>query len=172
MIHWVHKLSGRVRRLAATAAEELSPAGRPGRESALTNCPACRREAEAYRRVAAALRRSPRVGLTAAEATAFLPEVNRRIDLGRAGSSKHLRPGLREMLWDHPRLSLASACTAALLLVGLALAQMQMWSVSRTTSLNGVEVVSVDVDENASVMVFQAPGSALKVIWVFEDSAS
>ena len=41
-----------------------------------------------------------------------------------------------------------------------------------TSNASGVEVVSVDVNEDASVMVFQAPGSALKVIWVFEGSSS
>jgi hypothetical protein len=46
-----------------------------------------------------------------------------------------------------------------------------MWGLSGTAGLNGVEIVSVDVSEDASVMVFQAPGSALKIIWVFEDSS-
>ena len=109
------------------------------------------------------------MGLTAEEAAAFVPEVNRRIDQGRGVSPRPARPGLREVVWDHPRLSVASAFTAILLLIGLTLSQVQMWGLSGSTGRNGVEIISVDVDEDASVMVFQPPGTALKVIWVFED---
>jgi hypothetical protein len=68
--------------------------------------------------------------LTANEAAAFLPEVNRRIDQGRAVAARPVRPGLREVVWDHPRLSLASACTAILVIIGLTLSQVQMWGLS------------------------------------------
>jgi hypothetical protein len=122
--------------------------------------------------MSSALRQSSRVGLTPEEAAAFLTEVNRRIDHGQARAARPTRLGLREILWDHPRLSLASAFTGALLILGLALSQLPMWGVFVTSGASGVEVVSVDVNEDASVMVFQAPGSALKVIWVFEDSSS
>lgn len=172
MPHWIHRLLGRGRRLAAYAAGELPPADGSRLESTLANCLACRREVEAYRLVYATLRQSSRANLTAEEAAAFLPEVDRRIDRGRARASRPVRPGLREILWDHPRLSLASAFAGALLVLGLTLGQLQLWSPFAMNGTNGVEVVSVDVDEDASVMVFQAPGSGLKVIWIFEDSSS
>ncbi len=135
-------------------------------------CPACRRTVEGYRRATAILRGAPRVGLTAEEAAAFLPEVNRRIDQGRVAVARPVRPRLREVVWDHPRLSLASAFAALLLIIGLTLAEVQMWGLSGTGGRNGVEIISVDVDENASVMVFQPPGIPLKVIWVFEDTST
>jgi anti-sigma factor RsiW len=169
LTHRLHMFGTQGTRLVAYAAGELPVAERPRLEARLATCRACRREVEFYRRVIAALRETPRVGLPAAEAAAFLPGVNRRIDQGRAGAMRRARPGLRELLWDHPRLSLASVLTAALLVVGLTLSQLQLWG---TTGLNGVEVVSVDVDEDASVLVFQIPGTALKVIWVFEDTSS
>lgn len=158
--------------MAAYAAGELPPAERTRLASVVATCPACRREVEAYQRVTAALRGVPRMGLTAKEAAIFLPEVNRRIDQGRPVEARRVRPGLREVMWDHPRLSLASAFTAILLIIGLTLSQMQMWGLSGTTGRNGVEVLSVDVEEDASVMVFQLPGTSLKVIWVFEDTST
>lgn len=163
-MHWLHALLGRERDLASYAAEELPPA--------VAECPACRREAEVYRRATAVLRSAPSVGLSAEEAAAFLPEVNRRIDQGRRVGARPTRPGLREIVWDHPRLTLASAFTAALLVIGLTLSQVQMWGLSGSAARNGVEIVSVDVAEDASVMVFQPPGSSLKIIWVFEDPSS
>jgi len=169
LTHWLHMLGKQGTRLAAYAVGELPVAERPRLEARLATCRACRREVESYRRVIAALRETPRVGLSAEEAAAFLPGVNRRIGQGRARVKRGARPGLREILWDHPRLSLASAATAVLLLVGLTLSQWQLWG---TTGLNGVDVMSVDVDEDASVLVFQIPGTALKVIWVFDDTSS
>jgi hypothetical protein len=114
----------------------------------------------------------PAASLTAEEASAFLPEVIRRIEQGRAIATRPVRPRLREVMWDHPRLSLASAFTAILLIIGLTLSQMQMWGLSGTTRRNGVEIISVDVDEDAAVMVFQPPGASLKVIWVFENTST
>jgi hypothetical protein len=38
--------------------------------------------------------------------------------------------------------------------------------------VNAVDGVSVDVDEDASVLVVQIPGTALKVIWAFDDTSS
>ena len=169
MTHWLHRLGGRGRRLAAYAAGDLPPAERPRVDAELAACPICRREAEASRLVWLVLRKSSRVNLTAEEAAAFLPEVNRRIDDDRAQATRPTRPGLREILWDHPRLGLASAFATVLMIVGLTLTQ---WGPFVATSGNGVEVVSVDVGEDASVMVFQAPGTSLKVIWVFDDSSS
>jgi anti-sigma factor RsiW len=170
--HWLHTLGGEGRRLAAYAADDLPPAERARLALVVEACPACRRKVEAYQLATAALRGLPRVGLTAREAAAFLPEVNRRIDQGRSVAARPVRPGLREVVWDHPRLSLASACTAILLLIGLTLSQVQMWGLSGTAGRNGVEIISVDVDEDASVMVFQPPGTSLKIIWVFEDSST
>lgn len=169
--HWLHTLGGGGRRLASYAAGELSPAERDRVASVVDACPACRRTVDVYLRATAALRGLPRAGLTADEAAAFLPEVNRRIDQGRAIAPRPVRPGLREVVWDHPRLSLASAFTAILLLIGLTLSQVQMWGLSGTPGRNGVEIISVDVDEDVSVLVFQPPGTSLKVIWVFEDSS-
>ena len=171
-MHWLHRLGGRTRRLAAYAAGELPPGERVRLESAVAECASCRREAEVHRRVRAALRGAPSVRLSAEEAAAFLPGVNRRIDGGKAVATHPARPGLREVVSDHPRLTLASAFTAALLVIGLTLSQMQMWGLPGPTGRNGVEIVSVDVAEDASVMVFQPPGSALKIIWVFEDPSS
>lgn len=170
--HWLHTLGGRGRRLAAYAAGELPPADRDRVASAVQACPACRRTVEAYRQASAALRGLPRAALTAGEAARFLPEVNRRIDQNRSGAPRPVRPGLREVMWDHPRLSLASAFTAILLLIGLTLSQVQMWGLSGTPGRNGVEIISVDVDEDVSVLVFQPPGTSLKVIWVFEDNST
>ena len=170
--HWLHTLRGYERRLAAYAADELRPAERARVAFVVETCPACRRKVETYQRATAALRGSPRVGLTANEAAAFLREVNRRIDHGRAVAARPVRPGLREVVWDHPRLSLASAFTAILLIIGLTLTQVHMWGLAGTAGRNGVEIISVDVDEDASVMVFLPPGTALKIIWVFEDTST
>jgi anti-sigma factor RsiW len=169
LTHRLHILGKQGERLAAYAAGELPVAERPRLEARLATCRFCRRDVESYRRVSAALREKPRVRLSAEEAAAFLPGVNRRIDQGRVGAQRGARPGLRELFWDHPRLSLASAITAVLLVAGLTLSQLQLWG---TTGVNGVDVVSVDVDEDASVLVFQIPGTALKVIWVFDDTSS
>jgi len=171
-MHWLHILGGRTRHLAAYAAGEVPPAQRARLASTVAGCPSCRREVKGYRRVSAALRGAPGVRLRTEEAAAFLPEVNRRIDGGKAVAARPARPGLREVMWDHPRLSVVSAFTAVLLVVGLTLSQLQMWNLSGTAGRNGVEVVSVDVNEDASVMVFQPPGSLLKIIWVFEDTSS
>jgi anti-sigma factor RsiW len=170
--HWLHTLGSRGRRLAAYAAGELSPADRDRVAPVVQECPACRRTVEAYRRASATLRDLPRVALTADEAAAFLPEVNRRIDQGRADAPRPVRPGLREVMWDHPRLSLASAFTAVLLLIGLTFSQVQMWGLPGNAGRNGVEILSVDVEEDVSVLVFQPPGTSLKVIWVFDDSST
>lgn len=170
-MHWLHIRGRRGKWLPAYAAGELPPAEEARVASAVATCAACQREVEAYRRATAALRATSWARLTATEAAAFLPAVNRRIDEGRATRPQPSRPGLREVLWDHPRLSLASAVAMIALIVGLTLSQWQMWGLSGTAGLNGVEIVSVDVSEDASVMVFQAPGSALKIIWVFEDSS-
>jgi anti-sigma factor RsiW len=169
LTHRLHMLGKQGTRLAAYAAGELPVAERPRFEARLATCRSCRRDVESYRRVSAALRETPRVRLSAEEAAAFLPEVNRRIDQGRVGAKRDARPGLRELFWDHPRLSLASALMAVLLVAGLTLSQLQLWG---TTGVNAVDVVSVDVDEDASVLVFQIPGTALKVIWAFDDTSS
>ena len=170
--HWLHKTGGRGRRLAAYAAGELSGAERVRTESALAGCPGCRREVEAYRLVARALQATPRVSLTAAEAQAFWPGVEKRIAAGARPRRLPARPALREMLWDHPRLGLASAAAAAVLVLGVTLSQMSGWLYWGTSPPNGVEVVSVEPGGDAPVMLFQAPGSSLKVIWVFEERPS
>src|SRR5574341_270145 len=135
MRHWFHMAIGRGRRLAAYAAAELSPPERARVDADMRSCAACRREVEAYRRVSSTLRTQPRA-----------------------------RPALRELFWDHPRLSVASAVAAVILVLGVTLGQMEVWSPWAPTLLNGVEVISIEADEDAPVMVFQAPGSSLKVI--------
>jgi hypothetical protein len=67
---------------------------------------------------------------------------------------------------------MASAAAAIVLVVGLTLDQMGLWAPRAPAGPNGVEVVSVEAGGEASVMVFQAPGSSLKVIWVFEKPSS
>jgi anti-sigma factor RsiW len=167
MAHWLHRLAGCGRLLAAYVAGELPPAERARAESRLRDCPTCRREAAAYRLAIGTLRQAPAVTLTADEAARFWPDVARRIAHGEDAKARRPRPGLREMLWDHPRLSLASAATAAVFLAAVTLGQLGLWG-AWTTGPNGVEVISVDVEEDASVMVFELPGSLLKVIWVLE----
>ena len=171
-MHWWHTRGRRGKRLFAYAAADLPPAEQARVETLVATCAACQREVEIYRRATAALRTTSGVRLTTAEAAAFLPAVNRRIDFGRAGRPRLVRPGLRELLLDYPRLSAASALAMVVFVIGLTLSQWQMWGLSGTAGRNGVEVVSVDVTEDASVMVFQVPGSSLKIIWVFEDSSA
>lgn len=167
-MHWLHTGMGRGRRLAAYAAGELSPADRARMEADLATCPACRQEVEAYRLVSEALRRFPRVALAPEQAAALWPAVERRILQGTIREFQRSRPTLRELFWDHPRLSLASAGAAVVLVLGLTVGQMQIWAPRPSARPNGVEVVSVEAGDDASVMVFQEPGSSLKVIWVFE----
>jgi anti-sigma factor RsiW len=163
-------MTGRGRRLAAHAAGELPTVLRDRVEADLSRCPGCRREVEAYRLVSRALRSTARAVLAPGEASAFWPGVERRIGRGAdAGASRPARPALGELFRDHPRLSLASAAAAVLLVLGLALDPWEVWGPRARP--NGVEVISVEAGDDASVMVFQAPGSKLKVIWVFEKSS-
>lgn len=157
---------GRARRLALYAAGELSPTDRARVETALESCPACRREVEAYGLISRALRTSARVALTPGEASAFWPAVEDRIRRGAVALSRPARPRFHELVWDHPRLSLVSAVAVVVLVVGLTLGQINIWGPAAWP--NGVEVISVEAGDDAPVMVFQAPGSSLKVIWVFE----
>lgn len=170
MRHWFHMAMGGRRRLAAFAAGELPSVFRDRLEADLLRCPACRREVKAYRLVSKALRSSARAALAPDEAAAFWPGVEDRIRRGAFTQAKPTRPALRELFWDHPRLSLASAAAAALLVVGLTLGQMELWG--PPVRPNGVEVLSVEAGQDTSLMVFQAPGSPLKVIWVFEKPSS
>lgn len=171
MKHWLHRAMGRGRRLAAYAAGELPTVFRDRVEADLSRCGGCRRDVEAYRAVSGALRRTARAALAPEEAAAFWPGVERRIQRGAAAApGRPARPALRELFWDHPRLSLASAGAAAILVLGLTLVQLDVWGPSGHP--NGVEVLSVEAGDDASVMVFQAPGSGLKVIWVFEKPSS
>ena len=172
-MHWFHRTVGRGQRLAAYAADELPPADRARVEAEILTCPACRREVEAYRLVSGTLRTSERAALAPDQAASFLSGVERRIQRGPdAAPTRPARPALRELFWDHPRLSLASAAGAVILVLGLTLGQMEVWVPRPASVSNGVEVVSVEAGEDASVMIFQAPGSALKVIWVFEKPSS
>ena len=170
MSHWVHRSIGRGRRLAAYAADELPPADRASLEAQLLACHACRRDVEAYRLVSGTLRSWPRVALATDQSGAFWSGVERRTLRGAGLPARPARPALREIIWDHPRLSLASAAAAVVLVVGFTLGQIGVWG--PTTGMNGVEVVSVEAGDDESVMVFQAPGSSLKVIWVFEKPSS
>jgi anti-sigma factor RsiW len=166
MTHRLHVAMGRGRRLAAFASDELLAADRRRLEAELLRCPACRREVEAYRLLSGTLHKSPRASLTPEEASVFWPRVEARLQLGSPGTIRPARPGLREMFWDHPRLSLVSAVAAVILVLGLTLGPMGLLSPSVVP--NGVEVLSVEAGDDASVMVYQVPGSRLKVIWVFE----
>jgi anti-sigma factor RsiW len=166
MTHWLHLAMGRGRWLAAYAANELPSVVRDRVEADLLGCPACRREVEAYRLVSRTLQRSARAVLSPEEAAAFWPGLERRIRRGTVATDHPARPALRELLWDHPRLSLASAVAAVILALGLTLGPMELWGPGVVP--NGVEVLSVEAGDDTPVMVFQAPGSELKVIWVFE----
>ncbi len=172
MRHWFHMAMGRGRRLAAYAAAELSPPERARVEADMRSCAACRREVEAYRRVSNTLRTQPRVRLAPEQAATFWAGVERRIRPDTTAPPRPARPALRELFWDHPRLSLASGVAAVILVLGVTLGQMEVWSPWAPTLLNGVEVISIEAGEDAPVMVFQAPGSSLKVIWVFEKPTS
>jgi anti-sigma factor RsiW len=168
MMHWLHIFTRRVRMLAAYAAGELPESKRSRVEAALATCAGCRREVEAFRLVSSTLRASGRIALDAREAAAFWPAVERRICPGAdVAQRRRAYPSLRELFWDHPRLSLASAAAAVVLALGLTLGQSGLWSARPPAVPNGVEVVSVEAGGETSVMVFQAPGSSIKVIWVF-----
>ena len=169
--HWFHKVAGRTRRLIAYASAEGDLVDQGRMRALLTACPDCRREVEAYRLLSAALRASPRAELTLEEAAAFWPNVSRRIQRGTTPAARPVRPTFREVFWDHPRLSLASAAAVTVLVLGLTLGPKIGWGPGSPGS-SGAEVVSVEAGENASVMLFQAPGSSLKVIWVFETPSS
>jgi anti-sigma factor RsiW len=171
-MHWFHMAMGRGRQLAAYAANELSPEDRSRLETVLAACPACRGEVEAYRLISTTLQTSAPAALSPHEAATFWSGVERRIQQGVAARVRPARPALREFFWDHPRLSLASAAAAVVLVLGLTLNQLEVWGPWSPVGPNGVEVVSVEAGEDASVMVFQAPGSSLKVIWVFEKPSS
>ena len=168
MPHWIHTTMGRGRRLAAYAAGELPASARARVEADLAACPACRREAKAFRLVCDTLRASPHIALAPQQGAGFWPAVEQRIQRGVPPERRRTRPTFREMFWDHPRLSLASASAAVVLVVGLTVGQMQVWAPRPPAGSNGVEVLSVEADDDSPVMVFQAPGSSLKVIWVFE----
>ena len=170
--HWLHMTAGRGRQLAAYAAGDLAGRERARAEAAVAGCPACRREVDAYRGVARVLRATPPLSLTAAEAAAFWSGVERRIEAHEVPQRIPARPALREVLWDHPRLSLASAAAAAVLVLGVTLNQMGGWLYSTNGFPNGVEVMSVEAGSDAPVMLFQLPGSSLKIIWVFEEPLS
>ena len=169
-MHWLHMVMGGGRRLAAFAANELPSVVRDRVEADLLHCPACRREVEASRLVSRTLQMSARAVLAPEEAAAFWPGVETRIGRGTVATTRPARPALRELFWDHPRLSLASAVAAVVLVLGLTLGPMELWGPGAVP--NGVEVLSVEAGDDASVMVFQAPGSKLKVIWVFEKPSS
>jgi anti-sigma factor RsiW len=158
-------VGGRATRLARYAVGEVTPAEGRALEGLLQRCPACRREVLAYRASLAALRATAPIRLTPGEASAFCPEVLRRLDRARP-TPRRARPGLSELFGDHPRLGLASAAAAVLLALGLTLGQFMAWGPSG--GMNGVEILSVEVDDESPFMLFQAPGSALKIIWLFE----
>jgi hypothetical protein len=97
--------------------------------------------------------------------------VEGRIRQGATLATHPARPLFRELFWDHPRLSLVSAAAAIVLVLGLTLGPKVGWR-PNTHGSNGAEVVSIEAGENTSVMLFQAPGSTLKVIWLFEAPSS
>ncbi len=171
MWHWRHRLVWG-RRLMAYAVGELSVEQARRMEARLAACVGCRRDVQAYRSVTAALRKTGRVSLTPAEAAAFWPAVEQRIRGEGRRTDQPMRPGLREVLWDHPRLSLASAVTASLLVLGLSLGPLVDWARRPAEPENGVEVMSIEAGDDAPVMLFHVPNSPLKVIWVFEQSSS
>ncbi len=160
-------VSGRARRLAKYAAGEASPAEGHSVEALLTRCPECRRELDAFRATLAALRSSDSVGLSRAEAARFWPEVRARLERGATPKTRPARPSLREVVGDHPRLSLVSAAAAIVLVLGLTLSQVGLWGPS-SPGMNGVEILSVEAGDETSVMLFQMPESSLRIIWIFE----
>lgn len=170
--HALHLLLGHDRALAAHAAGEGDVEARRRAEAWLAGCAVCRERHRAYRAAIAATRGMAPARLTAEEAAGFWPAVAQRLGTGKRAPARRPRPGLREVLGDHPRLGLASAATAALFVLSLTLTQLGLWTPVITSPARGVEVVEVDVDEGESVMVFEVPGSALTVIWVFEDRSS
>ncbi|MFA5026482.1 MAG: hypothetical protein WC713_01295 [Candidatus Methylomirabilota bacterium] len=167
---WRHRahlaLPGRSHLLLRHAAGETSPAEGQRVEAWLASCGECRRLVAASRSGLAALRASAPVRLTAAESAVFWSEVMRRLDRGGTPAVRPVRPGIRELLGDHPRLSLASAAAAVVLALGLTLGQFGLWGAS--SGMNGVEILSVEAGDDASVMLFQMPESPVKIIWVFE----
>ena len=167
--HWLHMATGRGRHLAAYAAGELPDSRRALIEVLLTHCPACRSEVQAYRSVCAGLQGFEKAGLSPAEAAIFWPGVQHRLLGGPVPPARLARPSMREMFWDHPKLSLASAAAAVVLVLGVTLGQMGIWTSGPPIGSNGVEVLSIEGGEDASVMIFQVPGSSLKIIWVFEN---
>jgi hypothetical protein len=166
MMHWLHIAMGRGRRLVAYATNELPTVVGDRVEADLLLCSACRREVEEYRLVSRMLQMSARAALTPKDAAAFWSGVETRIQRGEVGTSRPARPALRELFWDHPRLSLISGVAAVILVLDLTLGPLGLWGPGVVS--NGVEVLSVEAGDDAPVMVFQAPGSKLKVIWVFE----
>lgn len=171
MKHWLHKVMGRSRRLAMYATGEMAETQQGRMRVLLADCPACRREVQAYRLLSDTLRALPQVRLTPGEAAVFWPSVEGRIRQGETPAARPARPSFRELYWDHPRLSLISATAAIVLVLGLTLGPRVGWGPGTHRS-NGTEVISVEAGENTSVMLFQAPDSSLKFIWVFETPSS
>jgi anti-sigma factor RsiW len=166
----LHVLHSRMRRpdYWACAAGGLSPGERRRVERLAARCPACRTALQAARLAAQTLAATPAVRLTPAEAARLRAGVFRRIEQP-AAAAPAARRHVRELLADHPRMSLVSAMATVALALGFLIGPMLSRDVPRPA---GPEVVSVEAGENASVMVFQRPGSAVPVIWVFEQPAS
>ncbi|MFB3817370.1 MAG: hypothetical protein ACE147_06885 [Candidatus Methylomirabilales bacterium] len=167
LLHVLHRRLGRPDYWGC-AAGEASAAERERVERLAGRCPACRRSLEAARVAAAALAATPAVRLTPAEAARLRAGVFRRIQQA-AAPAPAARRHLRELLADHPRMSLASAMATLVIALGFVIGPLLGRDSPRPA---GPEVVSVEAGENASVMVFQRPGSPVPVIWVFEQPGS
>jgi hypothetical protein len=168
LLHRLH-IGARRRRLMAAAWNEPSTTERADVERLTRTCRDCRAEFTAHQRVSAALAREPRVRLSPDEAAGFRAGVQRRIDLGIPASPRPARRALRELMADHPRMSLASA--VATVAVALGLTVLPMLDGNGGRARNGVEVLSIEVGEDTAVMVFDVPDRSAKIVWLFEKSA-
>jgi anti-sigma factor RsiW len=157
----------RARLLVSYAAGEASPLDARRVEAYLASCEGCRREVLAGQGGLGALRATDPAELTAAEADDFWPEVRRRLDREPARMVRPARPSLGELFEDHPRLGLASAAAAVVLVLGIGVGHLVERGPASLGG-NGVEILSVEAGDEASVMLFQSPESPLKLIWVFE----
>ncbi len=164
MRHWLHILVGRRRRLSAFAAGELPLAARSRLKANVRHCAGCRRELEAFQLVAKALRHLPTAALSLDEAETLWTGVESRLD-GATVPMRLARPGLKELAQDHRVTALASASLAILLVLGAA-DQFGLWRTRHGQS--SVEILSVESEGGAPVMIFEPPGNTLKIIWVFD----
>jgi anti-sigma factor RsiW len=173
MTAWLHPahIVVRRRRLAAAAGGDLPADAQAATEALAATCPGCQEELEAYRLVSAALATTPPALLTAEEAAGFRAAVQRRIERAAPSPAIPARTGLRALLADHPRMSLATAVAGAAVVLTFTFGPL-LGERARPLQESGVDIVSVEAGEGASVMLFEPPGNRPPVIWVFESQPS